>query len=259
MVREAGSDQQATVRRFPPVLPAATFEASGYLRSFPDLIGAVTSFVGGDRDHAELLRRFEAGHDWTAGLRPAGTVLCSAACHPLYPTLPAALPAGGMVTDVHGWVFRHEPSVDPARMQAFRQYEFVFTGEAAGATTHRDLWRDRAADLLSGVGLDVTVEVASDPFFGRLGRILADSQVGAALKYEVLAPTNGSGRPTAIASANCHEDHFGEAFGLVAGDGTVAHSACVGFGMERIALALFWAHGLDTTSWPQSVRRSLQL
>ena len=37
-------------------------------------------------------------------------------------------------------------------------------------------------------------------------------------------------------------------------DGEVAHSACVGFGMERIALALFRTHGLDPATWPVSVR-----
>ena len=37
-------------------------------------------------------------------------------------------------------------------------------------------------------------------------------------------------------------------------DGEVAHTACVGFGMERIALALFRTHGLDPERWPRRVR-----
>jgi seryl-tRNA synthetase len=40
-------------------------------------------------------------------------------------------------------------------------------------------------------------------------------------------------------------------------DGSVAHTACVGFGLERIALALFHHHGLDVKEWPESVHKTL--
>jgi hypothetical protein len=39
----------------------------------------------------------------------------------------------------------------------------------------------------------------------------------------------------------------------------VAHSACVGFGLERVALALFKRHGLDVGDWPREVRDVLAL
>jgi hypothetical protein len=34
----------------------------------------------------------------------------------------------------------------------------------------------------------------------------------------------------------------------------MAHTGCVGFGLERLALALFKHHGLDVAGWPASVR-----
>jgi hypothetical protein len=40
-------------------------------------------------------------------------------------------------------------------------------------------------------------------------------------------------------------------------DGGVAHTACVGFGLERITLALLRHHGLDLAAWPDSVRTTL--
>ncbi|MBX7556955.1 hypothetical protein K1Y78_56115, partial [Streptomyces sp. tea 10] len=67
------------------------------------------------------------------------------------------------------------------------------------------------------------------------------------------------GHPTAIASANLHEDHFGESFHLHTADGAVAHSACFGFGLERVALALAMRHGFDTAAWPVTVRQELGL
>ncbi len=59
-------------------------------------------------------------------------VLTPAACYPVYPAIAARgrLPAGGVTIDAGGsYVFRHEPSRDPARMQMFHQREIVRIGE----------------------------------------------------------------------------------------------------------------------------------
>jgi hypothetical protein len=37
------------------------------------------------------------------------------------------------------------------------------------------------------------------------------------------------------------------------------HTGCVAFGMDRLALALFATHGLDTESWPAGVRAALAM
>jgi len=63
--------------------------------------------------------------------------------------------------------------------------------------------------------------------------------------------------PTAVASFNYHQDHFASIYGLTLADGAGAHTACLGFGQERIVLALLRTHGLDPTSWPAEVRREL--
>jgi hypothetical protein len=39
----------------------------------------------------------------------------------------------------------------------------------------------------------------------------------------------------------------------------VAISGCVGFGLERLALALFRHHGLDPAHWPEKARAALRL
>jgi hypothetical protein len=51
----------------------------------------------------------------------------------------------------------------------------------------------------------------------------------------------------------------GVAFDIRTHDGAVAHSACVGFGLERVALALFKKHGLQLEKWPAEVRDVLAL
>jgi seryl-tRNA synthetase len=254
---EAAGDQDAAVLRFPPVIPRPVVEATGYHLSFPNLTGAVYSFAGDDAQHAKLRGRAAAGEDWRDFLQPTDTMLCSAACHPLYPTCAGAQPEGGRRFDVYGYVFRNEPSVDPARMQAFRQREFVYLGDPDGARAFRDLWVRRAVDLFGELGLHVEAGVANDPFFGRAGRMIASGQREQTLKIEIVTPICSAEAPTAIASGNCHLDHFAEPFGIRTADGTVAHTACIGFGMERVALALLATHGLDPAGWPPSVRDRL--
>jgi seryl-tRNA synthetase len=136
-------------------------------------------------------------------------------------------------------------------------HEFVYVGEPEGAVAHRDMWLERSADLLSSLGLPVETVVANDPFFGRAGRMLASTQRSEALKFEVVCPIQAGAPPTAVASSNYHVDHFGAAFAIESADGEVAHSACVGFGSERVTLALLATHGLDPARWSERVRSLL--
>lgn len=254
--RSAG-DKGGSQYYFSPIMAREAFERTDYLRSFPDLMGAIEVFQGGDDEHARLLRAADQGQEWSQYLTLAEVALCSAACHPLYSSLTGTLPAGGGNFEVQGYCFRHEPSLDPVRMQSFRQHEFVYVGEPDAALQHRDRWLDRGLDLLSGLGLDVQAEEANDPFFGRAGRMLAANQRATALKYEITCPVSSSEVRTAITSANCHESHFGDSFGIFTADGKPAHSACIGFGLERITLALIKRHGVDPASWPSEVRGKL--
>ena len=257
LVSATGSDQQATVLHFPPIIPRVVFEHSGYLRSFPDLLGSIDVFDGNEALHAELIERLEQGENWAELLTASDLTLCSAGCHPLYPLCSGRLREGGRRFEVFGHCFRHEPSLDPARMQSFRQHEFVYVGDPADAVAHRDLWLERSAELLSGLGLAVEKVVANDPFFGRGGKMLASNQRAEELKYEVVCAIQPDIEPTALSSSNYHLDHFGAEFGIEAASGKPAHSACVGFGVERITLALLATHGLDPQEWPDHVHERL--
>jgi seryl-tRNA synthetase len=257
LVIGVGADQAPIVVRFPPVIPRQVIERTDYLRSFPNLVGAVHTFDGADPHHADLLALIESDGEWSVDFVPSGLVLCSAACQPLYPTLTGSVPAGGQHFDVFGWVFRHEPSLDPGRMQMFRQYEFVFVGEPDAAVDHRDLWVTRGLEQLMLLGLDAHAELATDPFFGRAGRLLSATQRADRLKYELVCAIGPGEGSTALVSCNYHMAHFGEAFSITIADGSPAHSSCVGFGMERIAMALFHAHGFHSGRWPAKVRAAL--
>ena len=250
-------DRPAEVVSFPPVLARWVFDKTHYLRSFPELMGSVHTFRGSEREHGELVKLMEADGDWPGSLVPADVVLCSAACHPVYPLCSGRLPEGGRRFEVNGYCFRCEPSIDPARMQAFRMHEYVYVGDPAEAQSHRGRGLERGLEVLSDLGLPVEAVAANDPFFGKVGGMLAATQLDHALKMEVVTPVGSEGEPAAIMSANCHRDHFAVSFGIQSAHGARAHSACVAFGVDRVTLALLYRHGLDPRRWAPAVRSRL--
>jgi seryl-tRNA synthetase len=58
-------------------------------------------------------------------------------------------------------------------------------------------------------------------------------------------------------SFNYHKEHFGEVWEIKTATGEVAHTSCVAFGMDRLAVALFCIHGVNPEKWPAAVRRTL--
>jgi seryl-tRNA synthetase len=258
-ITRIGAHLAAEVWRFPPIFARRDYEKTGHMSNFPDLMGSIHGFLGNEHEHLEMLHGAAADDDWGRYLRPSEMMLVPAACYPLYPTATGTLPAAGRTIDLKTFVFRREPSNDPARMQIFRQREYVRLGSAEQALEHRDYWLERGKRMLVSMGLQVDAVVANDPFFGRGGRQMKAAQREQDLKYELVIPICSREKPTAISSCNYHVDHFGVAFKIKTPDGRPAHSACIGFGLERIALALLKTHGFDLKLWPAQVRELLAL
>ena len=254
-------DPRAEVMRFPPVMSRAILERSGYLKSFPNLLGCVSCLHGSEREIRDVVAGFEAGGEWTTSLGAADLVLTPAACYSIYPIVAGRGPvaAGGLMFDVACDCFRREPSKDIDRLQSFRMREYVCIGTPEEIQAFRGDWIERAKGIADLLELPYTVDVASDPFFGRGGQIMAISQVQQSLKFELLIPTHSDEKPTACMSFNYHRDHFGVTWGLRDKYGETSHTGCVAFGMDRLAVALFATHGLDTETWPAGVRAALRL
>jgi seryl-tRNA synthetase len=244
------------VIRFPPVMSRAHLEKSGYLKSFPNLLGCVCGLHGNEREIDAAVSCFEAGGDWTKSLSPADLVLSPAACYPVYPIAASRgpVPANGWRFDVAADCFRREPSRHLDRLQTFRMREYVCIGSPDRVSAFRERWIERAQGIASDLGLIFAVDYANDPFFGRVGQIKAVSQKQQALKFELLVPLRSEDeKPTACMSFNYHLDHFGVAWGIREADGAPAHTACVAFGMDRLVVAMFRTHGTNVTRWPTAV------
>jgi seryl-tRNA synthetase len=254
-------DPAAETIRFPPVMSRAQLEKSRYLKSFPNLLGCVCALHGTELDIRAAADLHERGGDWTQALSPADLVLSPAACYPVYPLVAArgALPAGGLEFDVAADCFRHEPSRSLDRLQSFRMREFVRFGSAPDIERFRERWMDRAAEFATELGLQFTIETASDPFFGPAGPLLAELQRERAVKFELRVAYHPTATPTACMSINHHREYFANIWGIKTSAGGSAESSCVAFGIDRLTVALFAAHGLDLAGWPEKVRLALAL
>jgi seryl-tRNA synthetase len=255
--REPGTE----VLRFPPVMSRVQLERSGYLKSFPNLLGCVCTLHGTEAEIRAAADRFEVGGDWTTSLAAADLVLSPAACYPLYPLAASRgpIPGGGLLFDAECDCFRREPSKQLARLQSFRMREYVCVGLPEEVVDFRDRWMARARLLAEELGLTYDVAPASDPFFGRTGQVMAISQLQQSLKFELVVAMRPPEQPTACMSFNLHLDHFASIWGLCGEAGAIVHTGCVAFGIDRLALGLFCEHGLEPRKWPAKVRRALSL
>jgi seryl-tRNA synthetase len=252
---------RAEVFRFPPVMSRKMIETSGYLKSFPNLLGCMCCLQGSEAEIRGTVNRFVEGDLWTDDLTAGDLVLTPASCYPVYPIAAARgpVPAEGLLFDVACDCFRREPSKDIDRLQSFRMREYVCIGTPEQIQAFREDWIERAKGVADRLGLPYTVDLANDPFFGRGGQLMAVSQLQQSLKFELLIPVISEQKPTACMSFNYHQDHFGEVWGLHGANGEVMHTGCVAFGMDRLAVAMFATHGLDIDAWPASVRSVLGL
>jgi seryl-tRNA synthetase len=252
---------QAESFRFPPVMSRRDLHRAGYLKSFPHLLGCVCCFSGNEAQIRGNIESIGVEDDLTPALAAADLVLTPAACYPVYPIAAARGPVGasGLTFDVVCDCFRREPSRDLDRFQSFRMREFVRIGTPEQVAEFREDWMTKAQDLSGRLGLPTKIEVASDPFFGRGGQLTAISQMQQSLKFELLIPIRSIDEPTACMSFNYHRAHFGEVWGLKDQSGATLHTGCVAFGVDRLAVALFATHGLDSSRWPRSVREALAI
>jgi seryl-tRNA synthetase len=250
-------EPETQILRFPPVMSRGQLERSGYLHSFPHLLGGVSCLEG---DEATVHALVESP-DWPSELSATELVLSPAACYPVYPMAAACgrIPAKGLLFDVASDCFRRETTHELGRFQSFRMREFVCMGTPERVLEFRTRWMSLAQRLASLLGLPHRIAPASDPFFGRAGRLAALSQLEQSLKFELLIPLRSAENPTACMSFNCHRDHFSSIWHLMLENGDRAHTGCVAFGLDRLALALFKTHGLDLEEWPAVVRENLSI
>ena len=254
-------EPKTEVLRFPPVMSRRQVEKSGYLKSFPHFLGCVSCLAG---EELEIFaRRSTATRPARIGRRRWRRPI-SCLAPPLAIRSIRSLPAAARCRQ------RACSSTSLATASgANRQIcstgcsRFACANTSASARLpDRGLsrrWMSLAEGFAARLGLSWRIDHANDPFFGRGGKLMAASQVEQALKFELLIPVQSAEQPTACMSFNYHRDHFGTTWNIRNEAGEVAHTGCVAFGIDRLALALFATHGLELPRWPASARKALTI
>jgi seryl-tRNA synthetase len=249
------ADEPFQTLAIPPVIARHTLERAGYVKTFPQLLGTVHSYTGDGKDWAKLAPLVDQGGAWHAEQRISDLVLLPAACYPVYATLADSALRGPAKFAVAANCFRQEATSETGRLRSFRMAELVTVATESYCIQWRGRWLDRVAEWLSGLALQVSIEVADDPFFGPGRKLFQAAQRAQELKFELKVAVSPEDIQ-AVASANYHKDHFGETFDFSVED-EVGHTACMAFGMERLALALINVHGCSVQRWPADVRSLL--
>jgi seryl-tRNA synthetase len=248
---------KAVEYRYPTLLPTSALERFGYFGSFPQYVMFVTRL----HSDADVYDAFLSAYADRGRLGPELFAYCRSNEYCLPPTMcyhtyhhyrDRRLPCDTMVTAT-GKAFRFESRYRSGleRLWDFTIRELVFLGGAEFVADRRDRVMRAAIGLVEELGLTGRCELAHDHFFGTgtvAEKILSQRMMH--LKYELILDT-AEGRSVAVGSFNLHGQFFGESFGIDGPDGSPVASACVGFGLERLAAAFLCQHGTDPAAWPR--------
>lgn len=247
--------------RYPTLLPVTALHRSGYLSSFPQHMMFAARLDGDVDTYREFARevgeRSEIGDSVLHRCGPVDRCLPPTMCYHTFDQFAGTtLPDENTVVTARGGSFRHESRYHRTleRLADFTIRETVFLGTAGFVRDARDRFRERAIGLAEQLGLSGRCEVASDPFFaGAATAAQVSSQRLLELKHE-LHLNVGPGDSISVGSFNLHEKHFGDAFAIKGPDGGTVHSACVGFGLERLTYAVLCQYGWNVDDWPEPLR-----
>jgi seryl-tRNA synthetase len=227
---------------YPPLIPVADLSELDYLANFPHLVHLASSLDldGLPADPGAVVRD---GQVPTSHLAPSRYALPSAACYSAYLHLRGArLESARYLTTVATCFRRETEYAGLRRLTAFRMREIVCIGSREDVQAHLAAFTPRIAEFGAGLGLRLTVQAATDPFFEPQGSRAVMQQLFP-VKEEFLH--DGS---LAIASVNFHRTFFGERCRIELPDGRPAFTGCVAFGLERWLAALLDTYGDDTAA-----------
>lgn len=258
LLREIESELEALARletesewRTPAGVSFETLERAQYFASFPQWLTTASHLSGDESALSGIASSPTPGVAARNALGKPETVLPPAVCYHTYAALAGSVLEAPLIMSAEATCWRHEGERLAAleRGWAFTMREIVCLGSERDVRGLLDRGVSLAESLAYKLGLEVRLEVASDPFFAPTSRGRAALQRIKGLKHELVLRFP-DGRPLAIASFNDHERFFGEAFDITLLSGDHAASGCVAFGIERWLLAVLATHGTSASDWP---------
>ncbi len=263
LAHQFGADELS----YPPLWPVSLLQDINYFHDFPQLVLVPSGIRSDYQARSVFADRFRKSSGNTViacsaenGFATAQHALAPTVCDCCYWLLRNRRDVSNKLFTIHGQVFRNESSFDNRldRLTVYTMREIVMVGHENYVLEKRNDLLDEVEKLIVGLDLACNVKAADDPFFCNDALQKSAFQNLAQLKYEVEVPLFGD-RTTAVASINLHNDFFSKSYDYEDSNNRRCYSACVGFGYERLAYALFCRHGAELGIWPESVVDYLEL
>lgn len=140
------------------------------------------------------------------------------------------------------------------RLLEFSMREVVFLGEPDYVRACRARTLEEVQRLAEDWSLYGELVASNDPFFTSDFKAKSAQQHRLAMKVEYRMLIPGQAKKLAIMSSNLHGPTFSKAFHITM-DGRLINTGCLGFGLERLALAILAQHGQDPAAWPAGLQK----
>lgn len=139
----------------------------------------------------------------------------------------------------------------PYRLPDFYMAELVCIGSQNYVQQFLQSAEKKVEEMFGRLGIEGSFELATDAFFLGNDDGAKIMQKLKGLKREFVV--NDGDKTVALMSINNHETFFGKQFDITT-DATVTHTACVAFGISRLATYSTRLWGTDVSSWPHVFR-----
>jgi seryl-tRNA synthetase len=259
-IAQVAKEFHAAKHQFPTIIGADVLDKCGYFKSFPHALTLVSHL----REDLRAIQRFAQSAAWRReslnmerdDIADVRCLLAPTICYHYYAWLQNATTNAHVIT-AGGRIVRYESGNFNGleRVWEFASREIVFVGPSEYVLAGRMKCVQRFIELFDELGMAYSIESATDPFFIDDYAAQARIQKDCKLKFELRALLPFRGDTISVGSFNYHHTFFGRALSISLKDNPkVAHTACVGFGLERFALAFLAQHGFDRVRWPAEVR-----
>lgn len=251
LIVQWGKDQGASEFCYPDMIDIESLHKCNYLQHFPSTLFFTSTIKEGNAELQRFRSRLSENRQEIPAehLASARYVNKSAVCLHVYKQLENKtidLQAPTVITCL-GKCHRNESiNVDKLeRLFNFSMREVVFVGTEEYVLKMRDTFMELSRKLMQRLGLTSNIKTSNDMFFTAEYEQKALLQEKLKLKYELNISLPYDKKEISVGSFNYHRNYFADAFRIKSKDGQVVHTACVGFGLERLVYAYLSQVGLD--------------
>jgi len=245
-------------------IPLSILQRTGYLKSFPHHV----RFCGRFRREARALESLsgnaaqpdKTGIPWIDELDTVTEALSPTVCYHCFAANADSVLNRDLLLTASAVCHRaeHLAREDLSRLEEFHMREFIAIGTKQTVAQALSAAAEHSVHAFERWELHFRLATATDAFFAASDVDQAYFQTLLGLKRELSLRMEHSGIWLAVASFNEHRSSLTDPLNITR-DGKPLKSGCVGWGLERLAYALFAQLGPEMADWPSTVRTDLGL